>query len=105
MRCPYKILTVLRCHDYKKCGYLLLLCTVKDRGQPPKLVDREPEGGLKPSQFSTLHGIEAQKTGHHPTAFERAAFVCAHQAHVPEDAVPWRCTTLWKCRHCTSGVL
>lgn len=83
----------------------MLVCTVEDRGQPPMSGARELEGGLKPPQSSTPHGIKAQKIGHHPVVFERADLVCTHQAHVPEDAVPWRYTTLWKCRHCTSGVL
>lgn len=107
MQCPYKMLPVLCCHDYKKAsaGILLLVCTVEERGQPPILGARELEGGLEPPQSSAPPGIKAQKIGHHPVTFERADLVRAHQAHVPEDAVPWRCTALWRCRHCTLGVL
>lgn len=87
-----------------QCGYLLLACTVEDRGHPPTLGARELEGGLKPPQFSALQGIKAQKIGHRPIAFERADLVRTHQTRVPEDLVPWRCTILCKCRRCTSGV-
>lgn len=61
---------------------------VEDRSEPPTLGAEEPEGGLKPPQSSTLHGIKTQKICSHPIAFERADLVCTPQACVPEDAVP-----------------